>query len=166
MHAGVVGRYVIEETCRIPVEVDIASEFRYRNPILAKNDLCIIISQSGETADTLAALREAKKQGVKVLAIVNVVGSSIARESDDVIYTWAGPEIAVATTKGYTTQMSVLYLIALYFAKVRGTMTEEAYTAAVKEICKMRKCLHHRTWSGLCSRNGILSEAEGNFLYP
>lgn len=84
---GVVGRYVIEETCRIPVEVDIASEFRYRNPILAKNDLCIIISQSGETADTLAALREAKKQGVKVLAIVNVVGSSIARESDDVIYT-------------------------------------------------------------------------------
>lgn len=134
MHAGVVGRYVIEETCRIPVEVDIASEFRYRNPILAKNDLCIIISQSGETADTLAALREAKKQGVKVLAIVNVVGSSIARESDDVIYTWAGPEIAVATTKGYTTQMSVLYLIALYFAKVRGTMTEEAYTAAVKEL--------------------------------
>lgn len=99
MHAGVVGRYVIEETCRIPVEVDIASEFRYRNPILAKNDLCIIISQSGETADTLAALREAKKQGVKVLAIVNVVGSSIARESDDVIYTWAGPEIAVATTR-------------------------------------------------------------------
>ena len=118
----------------VPVEVDIASEFRYRNPILAKNDLCIIISQSGETADTLAALREAKKQGVKVLAIVNVVGSSIARESDDVIYTWAGPEIAVATTKGYTTQMSVLYLIALYFAKVRGTMTEEAYTAAVKEL--------------------------------
>lgn len=190
MHAGVVGRYVIEETCRIPVEVDIASEFRYRNPILAKNDLCIIISQSGETADTLAALREAKKQGVKVLAIVNVVGSSIARESDDVIYTWAGPEIAVATTKGYTTQMSVLYLIALYFAKVRGTMTEEAYTAAVKELhdlpektaevlkvdarmaeiakkyAKCRKCLHHRTWSGLCSRNGILSEAEGNFLYP
>ena len=134
MHAGVVGRYVIEETCRIPVEVDIASEFRYRNPILAKNDLCIIISQSGETADTLAALREAKKQGVKVLAIVNVVGSSIARESDDVIYTWAGPEIAVATTQGYTTQVSVLYLIALYFARVRGTMTEEAYTAAVKEL--------------------------------
>ena len=134
MHAGIVGRYVIEETCRIPVEVDIASEFRYRNPILNKGDLCIIISQSGETADTLAALREAKKQGVKVLAIVNVVGSSIARESDDVIYTWAGPEIAVATTKGYTTQMSVLYMIALYFAKVRGTMAEDAYKAAVEEL--------------------------------
>ncbi len=134
MHAGIVGRYVIEETCRIPVEVDIASEFRYRNPILNKGELCIIISQSGETADTLAALREAKKQDVKVLAIVNVVGSSIARESDDVIYTWAGPEIAVATTKGYTTQMSVLYMIALYFAKVRGTMAEDAYKAAVEEL--------------------------------
>ncbi len=134
MHAGLVGRYVMEEVSRIPVEVDIASEFRYRNPILNKNDLCIIISQSGETADTLAALREAKANGVKVIAIVNVVGSSIARESDDVIYTWAGPEIAVATTKGYTTQMSVLYMIALYFAKVRGTMTAEAYEAAVAEL--------------------------------
>ena len=134
MHAGMVGKAAIETLARVPAEVDIASEFRYRDPILNPNDLVIIISQSGETADTLAALREAKKQGVKVLAIVNVVGSSIARESDDVIYTWAGPEIAVATTKGYTTQMSVLYLIALYFAKVRGTMTEAAYTAAVKEL--------------------------------
>lgn len=134
MHAGVVGRYVIEETCRIPVEVDIASEFRYRNPILGKNDLCIIISQSGETADTLAALREAKKQGVRVLAIVNAVGSSIARESDDVIYTWAGPEIAVATTKGYTTQIAVLYLIALHFARIRGTMSQADYAAAIREL--------------------------------
>lgn len=134
MHAGIVGRYVMEEVARIPVEVDIASEFRYRNPILNQGDLCIIISQSGETADTLAALREAKKQGIKVIAIVNVVGSSIARESDNVIYTWAGPEIAVATTKGYTTQMSVLYLLALHFARVRGTMTEEAYHAAVAEL--------------------------------
>lgn len=134
MHAGIVGRYVMEEVARIPVEVDIASEFRYRNPILNKGELCIIISQSGETADTLAALREAKRQGLKVISIVNVVGSSIARESDDVIYTWAGPEIAVASTKGYTTQISVLYLIALHFAKVRGTMTEEAYHAAVKEL--------------------------------
>lgn len=134
MHAGIVGRYVMEEVARIPVEVDIASEFRYRNPILNKGELCIIISQSGETADTLAALREAKKQGLKVISIVNVVGSSIARESDDVIYTWAGPEIAVATTKGYTTQMAVLYLIALHFAKVRGTMTEDAYHAAVAEL--------------------------------
>ncbi|MDO4530980.1 MAG: glutamine--fructose-6-phosphate transaminase (isomerizing), partial [Bacillota bacterium] len=134
MHAGIVGRYVMEEVARIPVEVDIASEFRYRNPILNKGELCIIISQSGETADTLAALREAKRQGLKVISIVNVVGSSIARESDDVIYTWAGPEIAVASTKGYTTQVSVLYLIALHFAKVRGTMTEEAFRAAVKEL--------------------------------
>lgn len=134
MHAGIVGRYVIEKTCRIPVEVDIASEFRYRNPILQPGELCIIISQSGETADTLAALREAKKQGVKVLSIVNVVGSSIARESDAVLYTWAGPEIAVATTKGYTTQMSVLYMIALYFAKIRKTMAEDDYQAAVKAL--------------------------------
>ncbi len=134
MHAGMVGKYVIEEACRIPVAVDIASEFRYRNPILGKNDLCIIISQSGETADTLAALREAKKQGVRVLAIVNAVGSSIARESDAVIYTWAGPEIAVATTKGYTTQIAVLYLIALHFARIRGTMSQADYAAAIREL--------------------------------
>ncbi|WMI80762.1 glutamine--fructose-6-phosphate transaminase (isomerizing) [Anaerotignum sp. MB30-C6] len=133
-HAGIVGRYVMEEVSRIPVEVDIASEFRYRNPILHKNDLCVIISQSGETADTLAALREAKKQGVKVLSIVNVVGSSIARESDDVLYTWAGPEIAVATTKGYTTQLSMLYLVALHFAKVRGTIGEESLREYLKEL--------------------------------
>ncbi len=133
-HAGIVGRYVMEEVSRIPVEVDIASEFRYRNPILQKGDLCIIISQSGETADTLAALREAKKQGVKVISIVNVVGSSIARESDDVIYTWAGPEIAVATTKGYSTQLAVLYLLSLHFAKVRGQMSAEALDAAIAEL--------------------------------
>ncbi|NCC16840.1 MAG: glutamine--fructose-6-phosphate transaminase (isomerizing) [Clostridia bacterium] len=133
-HAGIVGRYVMEEVSRIPVEVDIASEFRYRNPILNQNDLCIIISQSGETADTLAALREAKNQGVKVLSIVNVVGSSIARESDDVLYTWAGPEIAVATTKGYTTQLSMLYLVALHFAKVRGTIGEERLQEYLQEL--------------------------------
>ncbi|WP_317855480.1 glutamine--fructose-6-phosphate transaminase (isomerizing) [Chakrabartyella piscis] len=136
-HAGIVGKYVIEEMCRIPVEVDIASEFRYRNPILNKNDLCIILSQSGETADTLAALREAKKQGVKVLSIVNVVGSSIARESDYVLYTWAGPEIAVATTKGYSTQLSVLYLVAMYFAKERGTVSNEMYALCEKELEEM-----------------------------
>lgn len=140
-HAGIVGRYVIEEVSRIPVEVDIASEFRYRNPILQKGDLCIIISQSGETADTLAALREAKKQGVKVLSIVNVVGSSIARESDDVLYTWAGPEIAVATTKGYSTQLSVLYLIALHFARVRGTLEDSRYAGYLAEL----KTLPERT---------------------
>jgi len=133
-HAGIVGRYVLEELSRIPVEVDIASEFRYRNPILHPDDLCIIVSQSGETADTLAALREAKRQGVRVLSIVNVVGSSIARESDDVLYTWAGPEIAVATTKGYTTQLSVLYLLALHFGYVRGKLNDDAYLAYMEEL--------------------------------
>lgn len=123
-HVGVVGKYVIEKLTRIPVEVDLASEFRYREPIIEKNALVIIISQSGETADTLAALREAKKQGARVLSIVNVVGSSIARESDDVIYTWAGPEIAVATTKAYSTQLNVIYLIALYFANEKGQVND------------------------------------------
>lgn len=121
-HAAMVGKYVIEELTRIPVEVDLASEFRYRRPILKPNDLCITISQSGETADTLAALREAKASNVHVLSIVNAVGSSIARESDDVLYTMAGPEIAVATTKGYTTQLAVLYLVALKFAMIRKTI--------------------------------------------
>ncbi len=133
-HASVVGKYVIEELTRIPVEVDLASEFRYRNPILDKRDLCIIVSQSGETADTLAALREAKKNGVRVLAVVNVVGSSIAREADDVIYTWAGPEIAVATTKGYTTQLAVMYLIALHFGCARNKISAEQLTHYVEEL--------------------------------
>ena len=122
-HAAMVGKYVIEELTRIPVEVDLASEFRYRRPILKPNDLCITISQSGETADTLAALREARANNVHVLSIVNAVGSSIARESDDVLYTMAGPEIAVATTKGYTTQLAVLYLVALKFGMIRDTVT-------------------------------------------
>ncbi len=121
-HAAMVGKYVIEELTRIPVEVDLASEFRYRRPILKPNDLCITISQSGETADTLAALREARANNVHVLSIVNAVGSSIARESDDVLYTMAGPEIAVATTKGYTTQLAVLYLVALKFGMIRDTV--------------------------------------------
>ncbi len=124
-HAGIVGKYVIEELTRIPVEVDLASEFRYRRPILSRNDLCITISQSGETADTLAALREAKANDVHVLSIVNAVGSSIARESDDVLYTMAGPEIAVATTKGYSTQLAVLYLLALKFGKIRQTIDQK-----------------------------------------
>lgn len=124
-HAAIVGKYVIEELTRIPVEVDLASEFRYRNPILDKNDLCIIISQSGETADTIAALREAKKQGIHTLSVVNVVGSSIARESDDVLYTWAGPEIAVATTKGYSTQLALMYLIGINFGCIRETIAPE-----------------------------------------
>ncbi|MFX4263708.1 glutamine--fructose-6-phosphate transaminase (isomerizing) [Pelotomaculum propionicicum] len=121
-HAGFVGKYVIERLVRLPVEVDIASEFRYRQPIIEPGTLVIIISQSGETADTLAALREAKRQGAHVIAVTNVVGSSVSREADDVIYTWAGPEIAVASTKAYTTQLASMYLIALHLATVRGTI--------------------------------------------
>ena len=122
-HAGITGKYVLEGLARIPVEVDLASEFRYRNPIYEPDSLAIIISQSGETADSLAALREAKNHGVRVLGIVNVVGSSIAREADNVMYTWAGPEISVATTKAYSAQLAALYLLTLKFAKVRGVIT-------------------------------------------
>lgn len=124
-HTGMTGKYVLEELARIPVEVDLASEFRYRNPILEEGALVIVISQSGETADTLAALREAKKRGFPVLGIVNVVGSSIAREADQVMYTWAGPEIAVATTKAYSAQLVALYLLAMKLAKARGTITDQ-----------------------------------------
>ncbi len=136
-HASIVGKYVIEKLARIPVEVDLASEFRYRQPILQKDDLCIIVSQSGETADTLAALREAKKHGIRVLSIVNVVGSSIARESDDVIYTWAGPEIAVATTKGYSTQLSVMYLLALYFGSAKELISSQEMTEYIDKLKKV-----------------------------
>ena len=128
MHAGLVGRYAIEALARIPVEVDIASEFRYRNPILGKNDLVVLISQSGETADTLAALRLAKQRGIRTLAIVNVPGSSIAREADDVLYTWAGPEIAVASTKAYLVQLAVLYLVAVKLASLHGVISAEEET--------------------------------------
>ncbi len=121
-HAGVTGKYVLESLARIPVEVDVASEFRYRDPILEKNSLVIVISQSGETADSLAALRECKLRGIRTLGIVNVVGSSIAREADSVLYTWAGPEIAVATTKAYSAQLAVLYLLTLKMASVRGLL--------------------------------------------
>lgn len=136
-HAGIIGRYVIEDFARVPVEVDIASEFRYRNPIIDENDICIILSQSGETADTLAALREAKNKGAKILSIVNVVGSSIARESDDVLYTWAGPEIAVATTKGYSTQLGVLYLLAMELGRVKGTFSSDQMSEYLKELEEM-----------------------------
>lgn len=119
-HAGVVGKYIIEKMARIPVEVDVASEFRYREPLVGKRNLVIIISQSGETLDTLVALKESKKKGARTLAIVNVVGSSIAREAHDVLYTWAGPEIAVASTKAYNTQLAALYLVALDLACKKG----------------------------------------------
>ena len=136
-HVGMVGKYLIEKTCRIPVEAVLASEFRYCDPIVTPNDLCIIISQSGETADTLAALKEAKALGAKTLSIVNVVGSSIANLSDDCIYTWAGPEIAVATTKAYSTQLAVMYLINIYFAEKLGTITPEQYSSLVAELQKV-----------------------------
>ncbi len=123
-HAGVTGKYVLEGMARIPVEVDLASEYRYRDPLIEEGTLIIIISQSGETADSLAALRDSRSRGAKVLGIVNVVGSSIAREADNVMYTWAGPEIAVATTKAYSCQLIALYLLAMKFAQVRGTITD------------------------------------------
>lgn len=136
-HVGVTGKYVLEELARIPVEVDVASEFRYRNPILEEGSMVIVISQSGETADTLAALREAKAKGFKVLGIVNVVGSSIAREADACLYTWAGPEIAVATTKAYSAQLTALYMLAMKLAKVRGTIDEGQFGQLLTDLRRL-----------------------------
>ncbi len=136
-HAGMTSRYIFEGMARLPVDVDIASEFRYRNPILDPSDLVIVISQSGETADTLAAVREAKEKGCRVLAIVNVVGSSIAREADRVMYTWAGPEISVATTKAYSAQLIALYLLAVKFAVVRGTISESESQEYLEDLKKL-----------------------------
>lgn len=136
-HAGMTGKYVLEGLARIPVEVDLASEFRYRDPILEKDALVIVISQSGETADTLAALREAKAKGVKVLGIVNVVGSSIAREADNVMYTWAGPEIAVATTKAYSAQLIALYLLGMKFGKTRGKIEDDMFTSMLTDLKRL-----------------------------
>ena len=133
-HVGMVGKYNLERMLRRPVEVSLASEFRYSDPIVGPGDLVIVISQSGETLDSMAALREAKKRGARILSIVNVVGSSIARESHDVLYTWAGPEIAVATTKAYSTQMVVLNLLGLYFGDILGTVDLDTYTAMVRGI--------------------------------
>ena len=133
-HVGMAAQYVLEDLARIPVRVELASEFRYRNPILDKDGLAVIISQSGETADSLAALRECKTNGIRTLAIVNVIGSSIAREADNVFYTLAGPEISVATTKAYSTQLIASYVLALQFAKVRGQITEEQCDEYVKEL--------------------------------
>ena len=133
-HVGVVIQYVMEDLARVPVRVEVASEFRYRRPILDKNGLVIVVSQSGETADTLAALREAKNQGVKTLGIVNVVGSSIAREADHVFYTLAGPEIAVATTKAYSAQLIAGYVLSIQFAKVLGQLTDEQYANYIAEL--------------------------------
>ena len=133
-HAGLVGKYYIEKLARVLVEVDVASEFRYRDPIVDKQTLLIVVSQSGETSDTLAALKESKRRGAKTLAITNVVGSSIAREADQVVYTWAGPEIAVASTKAYTTQLVLFFMLALYMAEIKGTIAAERTAELVTKL--------------------------------
>lgn len=133
-HAGLVGKFVIENLAKIPVEIDVASEFRYRDPFVDNKTLFIAVSQSGETLDTLAALREAKSKGARILSVVNVVGSSVARESDDVFYTWAGPEIAVASTKAYTTQLMCMYLIGLYMGRTKGVVSDERYNQYMSEL--------------------------------
>ena len=136
-HAGFVGKYYIEKLARIPVEVDIASEFRYRSPILDESTLTIVISQSGETSDTLAALKEAKRLGSKTMAITNVVGSSIAREADQVVYTWAGPEIAVASTKAYTTQLITVFMLATYMAGLKETISADYAKSLISSLRKV-----------------------------
>lgn len=158
-HAGVVAKYLIEKLCRIPVEVDVASEFRYRDPLISEKNLTIIISQSGETIDTLFALREAKKRGSRILSVVNVVGSSIARESDDVLYTWAGPEIAVASTKAYNTQLTALYLIALNLAIKKGTVSKEEANEIMEEMKKIPAGIEEI----LKDRDGIQKFAHAHF---
>ena len=185
-HTGVTAKYVFEGISRIPVEVDLASEFRYRNPIFEKGTLVVVVSQSGETADSLAALREAHENGQRVLGIVNVVGSSIAREADNVMYTWAGPEISVATTKAYSAQLAAFYLLALRFAEVRKTISPEEYTEYIDALLKLPEqmeeilgagsalckplpgCGSHflyRTRNRLCHLSGGVAETEGNLLH-
>ena len=141
-HAGIVGKYYLENLARIPVEVDIASEFRYRSPLVDANCMTIVISQSGETIDTLAALKEAKRLGSRTLAVTNVVGSSIAREADQVVYTYAGPEIAVASTKAYTTQLLVMLMLAVYVGRLRGTLDGNKADALAKGLHKVPEQLH------------------------
>ena len=137
MHAGLTGKKFIENLCNIPVEVDIASEFRYRNPIVDSKTLCIFISQSGETADTIAALKLCREKGAKTLAVSNVIGSSITREADYTIYTHAGPEIAVASTKAYTSQVVLLGILAVYFAEILGSQSAETIEALKKDIMEL-----------------------------
>ena len=189
-HVGMLGKYTIEKLTRIPVEAVLASEFRYCDPIVDSHTLAIVISQSGETLDTMAALREAKARGARVLSIVNVVGSSIARESDDVLYTWAGPEIAVATTKAYSTQLAVIDMLAIYMADNLGRLDAAEYARLVEElqmlpekiatvladrekiqffglaVFQSRLGIFHRPEPRLCPRLGRLFEAQRDFLYP
>ncbi|MFQ3549855.1 MAG: glutamine--fructose-6-phosphate transaminase (isomerizing) [Armatimonadota bacterium] len=160
-HASMAGKYAIEQLCRIPVEIDVASELRYRDPIVTKNTLGIVISQSGETLDTIVGMREVKNKGAKVLAITNVVGSLCAREADGVLYTYAGPEIAVASTKAYTTQLMVLYLIALYIAQVRGTISPER----AQELKNALWELPQQAELILNDYNAVISAAERYYCY-
>ncbi|MFC1509578.1 glutamine--fructose-6-phosphate transaminase (isomerizing) [Candidatus Omnitrophota bacterium] len=165
-HAGLVGKYLIEKFCNIPVLVDVSSEFRYRGPIVDKNTLVIAISQSGETADTLAAIKEAKKKGAIILSICNVVGSSLVRVSDGVLYTYAGPEISVASTKAYTAQLAILYLLSFYIAEKRGVLKKELKRFLIKEFKRIPELLQ----SALNRKNKIQTIASkhlhfGSFLY-
>lgn len=141
-HAGIVGKYYIEKMARTPVEVDIASEFRYRDPIIDESCLCIVISQSGETSDTLEALKEAKRRGAKTMAVTNVVGSSIAREADQVVYTYAGPEIAVASTKAYTTQLIVMLLLSMYVSHIKGKISDERLHELIQSVLAVPEQMH------------------------
>ena len=142
-YAGCAGRYAIEQLCRIPVQVELASELRYSNPLIDPETLVIVLSQSGETADTIAAMHECRSRGARTLAVVNVVGSTVAKTADDVLYTWAGPEIAVATTKGYTTQLAVLYLFALYAARALGRIDAETYDRLLRTIRLLPKTIQN-----------------------
>ena len=160
-HAGVVGKYVIEKLARIPVEVDIASEFRYRDPLVNEKTLMIVVSQSGETADTLAAMREAKKKGARVIAVTNVVGSSVSREADDVLYTWAGPEIAVASTKAYVTQLISMYIIGLFFAENKESMPK----AEIEKIKKEMLALPEKAAKVLENKEEIQKFASKTYMY-
>jgi glutamine---fructose-6-phosphate transaminase (isomerizing) len=157
-HAGLVGKEVIEKFTRIPVEVSVASEYRYRNPIVTKNEITIPVSQSGETADTMAALIEAKGKGSRIVAITNCVDSSIARESDDVIYTYAGPEIAVASTKAYTSQLMAFNMMALHFSQVRGTLSESEVSRYVEELVRIPEVIKEAL-----DMDGIISEMAKDF---
>lgn len=141
-HAGIVGKYYIEKMARIPVEVDIASEFRYRDPIIDENCMCIVVSQSGETSDTLEALKEAKRRGARTMAVTNVVGSSIAREADQVVYTYAGPEIAVASTKAYTTQLIVMLLLSMYISHLVGKLSDERLHELIQAVLEVPERMH------------------------
>ena len=141
-HAGIVGKYYIEKMARIPVEVDIASEFRYRDPIIDEHCMCIVVSQSGETSDTLEALKEAKRRGAKTMAVTNVVGSSIAREADQVVYTYAGPEIAVASTKAYTTQLIVMLLLSMYISHLVGKLSDERLHQLIQAVLEVPERMH------------------------